>query len=159
MQYEYQDTNLLFLKEKIKEIKVALFKSEINSELQLPNNIIQILKIEDDGTIWFFTSCIRDQRENISKSFYAYLDFHKRGTDCRLQVSGKAIVQDDEDDLFSISNYSNGTAGKMLLIKMKIMQAEYFESKPSTKETWTDKIKVALNHIFLPPSHKVYDFS
>ncbi|MEO6491108.1 MAG: hypothetical protein ABIO04_14285, partial [Ferruginibacter sp.] len=120
MQYEYQDTNLLFLKEKIKEIKVALFKSEINSELQLPNNIIQILKIEDDGTIWFFTSCIRDQRENISKSFYAYLDFHKRGTDCRLQVSGKAIVQDDEDDLFSISNYSNGTAGKMLLIKMKI---------------------------------------
>ncbi|MEO6489555.1 MAG: hypothetical protein ABIO04_06415, partial [Ferruginibacter sp.] len=75
-------------------------------------------------------------------------------------VSGKAIlVEDDEDELFSISNYSTGTVGKLLLIKMKIMQAEYFESKPSTKETWTDKIKVAFNHIFLPPSHKVYDFS
>ena len=33
------DNNLVFLKEKINLIKIALFKSEINSELQLPNNI------------------------------------------------------------------------------------------------------------------------
>ncbi len=51
MQQRYHDENLVFLKEKIREIKFALFKSEINSELQLPNNIIQNLKVEDDGTV------------------------------------------------------------------------------------------------------------
>jgi hypothetical protein len=159
MHYNYQDKNLLFIKEKIKEIKIGLFKSEINSELQLPNNIVEILKVEDDGTAWFFTSCIESQAENIARSFYAYLDFHKRGTDCRLQLGGKATIIEDDDLLFSISNYSRGTAGKLLLVKMKIMQAEYFESKQSGNVSWTDKLKLAFNHIFLQPLHKVYDFS
>ena len=153
------DENLNFLKEKISDIRIALFKSEINSELQLPNNIVQIIKLEEDGTVWFFTSCVRDQAENIDRSFYAYLDFHKKGTDCRLQVSGKAVIINDEDELILQSNYSKTTSSKLLLVKMKIMQAEYFESKPSSNVTWTDKIKLALNHIFLPASHKVYDFT
>ena len=160
MQYTYHDQNLRFLKEKIKEIRVALFKSEINSELQLPNNIVEILKTEDDGTVWFFTSCIQNQAEHIDRSFYGYLDFHKKGTDCRLQIGGKAmIVESDDDGLFSRSNYSQGTASKLLLVKMKIMQAEYFESKPLNNTSWTDKLKLAFSHIFLPPAHKQYDFS
>ena len=57
MQYNNHDENLDFLAEKIKDIRIALFKSHINSELQLPNNIIQVLRVEDDGTLLFFTSC------------------------------------------------------------------------------------------------------
>lgn len=51
MQYVYQDRNLEFLKEKIEDIKIALFKTELNPDLQLPNNIIQTFKVEDDGTV------------------------------------------------------------------------------------------------------------
>ncbi len=160
MQYNYQDENLGFLKEKIRDIKIALFKSEINSELQLPNNIIQVLKVGDDGTVWFFTSCSNSQAENIEKSFYAYLDFYKKGTDCRLQISGKAsIAEEDEDQLFALSNYSKGTAGSLILVKMKIMQAEYFENKQVANVSWTEKLKTAFNHLFVSPSHRVYDFS
>ncbi len=50
---QYNTTNhekdFLFIKEKISEIKIALFKSDINSELQLPVNVIQTLKVEEDG--------------------------------------------------------------------------------------------------------------
>jgi len=146
--------------EKIKEIRVALFKSEIHSELQLPNNIIQTLKVEDDGTIWFFTSCYGDHAENIDKSFYAYLDYYKKGRDCRLQLSGRAtIVENDDEDLFSMSNYSSGTFGRLVLVKMKITQAEYFENKLAENISWSAKLKTVFNHLFLTPSHKVFDFS
>lgn len=159
MQYNYQDENLDFLKEKIKDIKIALFKSEINSELQLPNNIIQVLKIADNGTIWFFTSCIGKQAESIDRSFYAYLDFYKKGTDCRLQISGKAVITDDDEGLFDMSNYSKGISSSIILVKMKIMQAEYFETRHTDNVKWTEKIRSAFNHLFLADQHRVYDFS
>lgn len=160
MQYTYQDENLDFLKEKIKDIKIALFKSEINSELQLPNNIIQTLKVEDDGTIWFFTSCNGYHADNIDRSFYGYLNYFKKGTGCRLQLSGRAtIVKNDVDGLFSMSNYSKGTYGRLVLVKLKIMQAEYFENNPLTNISWTEKIKTTINHLFLVPTHRIYNFS
>ncbi len=160
MQYGYPDENLVFLKEKIKDIRIALFKAEINSELQLPNNIIQTLKVEDDGTIWFFTSCSGEHAQSIDKSFYAYLDYYKKGTECRLQLSGKAsIVEDDGEAFLTMSNYSKNIASRIVLVKMKIMQAEYFETKHQHNVSWKEKVKGAFNQLFFNPSHKVYDFS
>jgi len=52
----YNDTHLTFLREKIMETKVALFKSEINSELSLPTNVIQTINVDEEGNIYFFTS-------------------------------------------------------------------------------------------------------
>jgi len=156
----YHDDNLNFLQEKIKDIKIALFKSEINSELQLPNNIIQTLKVEEDGHVWFFTSCNGDYAKNIDRSFYAYLDYYKKGTECRLQISGKAEIVDDENESFlHMSNYSKSTASRLVLVKMKIMQAEYFENKPVPSITWKDKLREAFNQFFFAPTHRVYDFN
>lgn len=156
----YHDHNLSFIQEKIKDIKIALFKSEINSELQLPNNIIQTLKVEDDGHIWFFTSCTGNHAESIEKSFYAYLDFYKKGTDCRIQLSGKAnILEDNDGEFLTLSNYSKTTFGRLVLVRMKIMQAEYFENKYHPNLGWKDKLKGAFQHFFFSESHRVYDFN
>ena len=160
MQNFYQDKNLEFLKEKIKDIKIALFKTELNPELQLPNNIVQTLKVEDDGTVWFFTSCNGKHAENIDRPFYAYLNYQKKGTGCRLQLSGNAsIVKNDDEGLFSICNYSKGCYGKLVLVKMKIMQAEFFENKFFENISWTEKIKNTFNHLFMPPAHRIYNFA
>ena len=160
MQYDYQDENLQFLKEKIKDIKIALFRSELDPELQLPNNIIQTLKVEEDGTVWFFTSCNGNLVKSINESFYAYLDYHKKGTGCRLQVSGKAtLVQNDDRGLFYMCNYSKGTYGRLVLVKMKIMQAEFFENKSFENISWTEKIKNSFANLFMAPAHRIYDFA
>ena len=112
-----------FITEKIKQIQVALFKSEINSELLLPNNIIKVLKADDDGYLWFFTSCIGKQAKSINRTFYAYLDFHKKGTDRRIRVNGPATIIEDEDEAFiSMSNYSKSVSASLVLVRMKIMQ-------------------------------------
>lgn len=154
------DTNLAFLQEKIKDIKIALFKSEMNSELQLPNNIIETLKVEEDGYVWFFTSCAGDYAKHVDKSFYAYLDYYKKGTDCRIQLSGKAsIVEDDNGELLIISNYSRSTASRLVLVKMKIMQAEYFENKQTVNNTWKEKLFGVFNNLFVNDSRRIYDFN
>ncbi|MEO5967248.1 MAG: pyridoxamine 5'-phosphate oxidase family protein [Ferruginibacter sp.] len=158
------DSNLEFLKNKISNIKVALFKSEMNSELQLPNNIIQVIKMDDSGNIWFFTSCIHQQAGNLNRNFYAYLDFYRKGFDERLKISGRAtIVNEDEmnESLFSKSNYSIGTAPRLVLVKLNIMQAEYLESRLpiENNESIINKIKSAFLQTFFSPSHKIFDFS
>jgi general stress protein 26 len=160
MYRNHQNDQLGFLKEKIGDIKIALFKSEIDSGLQLPNNIIQTLKVEDDGTIWFFTSCNGNNSECIDSSFYAYLNYYKKGTDYRLHVSGRAtIAENDDETLFTMSNCSKGVYSRLVLVKLKIMQAEFFENKSSTNMSVTRKIKTAFNHLFLTPAEGIYDFS
>ena len=155
---DHHDDNLDFLKQKINSIKIALFKSEFNSELHLPNNIVQTIKVDDDGTIWFFTSCNGDYAKYIDRSFYAYLDYYRKGMDCRLQLSGKANIVDDENER-SGNGDDTGAYGKLVLVKLKIMQAEFFENRPLVTDSWTDKLKNMIHHLFPAPTHRVYDFS
>jgi Pyridoxamine 5'-phosphate oxidase like len=160
MQYNYQHRNLHFIREKINEIKTALFTSDLNTELQLPNNIIQTLTVENDGTIWFFTSCNRNHVKNIDGAFNAQLNYQKKGTGCRLQISGTAsLVKNDDEGLFSIYNHPKGSYGKLVLVKMKIMQAEFFENKFLDNISWTEKIKNTFTHLFMAPAHRTYNFS
>lgn len=145
--------------EKIRQIQFALFKSEINSELLLPNNIIQVLKADEDGYIWFFTSCTGKQAKNISPTFYSYLDFYKKGSDCRLRVNGPATIIEDENDAFiSISNYSKSVSASLVLVRMKIMQAEYFEGHGNENISWKNRIFSTINNLFFDNDHKIYDF-
>ena len=160
MQLNYDREKLLFLKEKIQSIKFAIFRADINSVLQLPNNIIQTLKVEDDGTIWFLTSCSGDHAKTIDRSFYAYLEFYKKGTDCRLQISGTATVIEHDNEVFiTMSNYSKKLTGRLVLVKMNIQQAEYFENKMEPAGSLKDKFVFAFNQLFLSNPHRVYNFS
>src|SRR3954471_25052112 len=140
-----QDDNLLFLQRKIGEIKVAMFKAEIDSELQLPNNIVSTLKTDNDGNIWFFTSCNGKYAKNIDKSFYAYLDYYQKGGAYRLRVSGKAsIVQDTPTHASEIKPMKDNIA----LIQFKIMHAEYFENKALVTSSLKTRIKDFFTEIF-----------
>jgi Pyridoxamine 5'-phosphate oxidase like len=160
MQYNHQNKNLNFLKGKIKDIKIAIFKSELGPELQLPNNIVQTLKIENDGTIWFFTSCNGNLVKNIDRSFYAQLSYYKKSTACHLQLRGKAdLVKNYEDGIFSASNNPNENYGGLVLVKMKILQADFFENKFFATLSWAEKLRNSFNHFFLSPVHKIYNFA
>lgn len=154
-----QDTNLEFLKNKINEIKIALFKPESDFELQLPNNIVQTLRVDDDGTIWFFTTCNGNYARFMNKSFYAWLNYYKKDTGCHLQLSGKTTIILEEDNCFAMDSDYSGGAYTTVLIKMKIMQAEYFENKIDTEVSWTEKIKSAVAGLFFSTAHRIYDFS
>jgi general stress protein 26 len=148
-----------FLKEKINSIKVAIFRSELDSELQIPSNIVQTLKVEDDGTIWFFTTLNGYHAAMIDKPFYAHLDYHKKGIDCKLKLEGEAIISDYAGyDLCSKSNHTESIYA-VVLVKMKITHAEVIEKNNFTnKISLPQKIKTVINNLFVP-QQKIYNFS
>lgn len=157
MEQEIVDENLKFLKEKINSIKVALFRSEIDSELKLPNNIIKTYKVEDDGTVWFFTTLNGYHKVLSGKPFFAHLYFHKKDADFHLQLSGKAVIVENADLESNFNTFSTGTYA-VALIKMKILQAEFNEKEAGTNISWPKKIKSVFNHLFLAP-HRIYRFT
>jgi hypothetical protein len=160
MKYQYQDKNLDFIKAKIRELRVAVFRMEKNAALQLPVNVIKTLTVEDDGTLLFFTSSNEDVSKNFNQPFYAYLDYHNKEMQCRLKVSGKAsLVEDDDAGLFTIHNYPKGSYGRLVLVKMKIMQAEFIENKVFVNSSWTEKLKNVIELLLPLSSHRVYNFS
>ena len=154
-----KDTNLDFLKSKIAQIGVAIFKADSNSLLQLSNTIVRTLKTDSNGNIWFFTSCNREYAKNIDKNFYAYLDFFQKGGECRLQVSGKAsIIADDHDDGAAPVINMHNNMRDVVLVKMKIQHAEYFENKPTHYDSITSRMKHFFAELFIHDQHRIFDF-
>ena len=151
--------NLVFLREKIKQIKIAMFKPEKNDMLQLPNNIISTLKVDDEGNVWFFTS----QQGNYAQqpdTFFAYLEYYQKGGDGRLRINGKASIVTDYDEVdFAVKPSVPGMYGQILLLKVKIMQAEYIVSKSAQKIPLKERMKSIFSNLFLAQEQRVFDFS
>ncbi|MEP7141527.1 MAG: pyridoxamine 5'-phosphate oxidase family protein [Ferruginibacter sp.] len=155
-----QDDNLLFLENKIQEIKMAIFRAETGVVLQLTNNIISTIKTDSDGNIWFFTTFNSEYLKNVDKHFFAYLEYCQQEQYCRLRLSGKAsiVVGDGETGSFTIETNSPGK-DNIVLIKFKILYAEYLENKQSEPISVKEKVKSFFTGIFIPHSHRKYDYS
>ncbi len=160
MHHHYDEDHLAFIKQRVESMKIALFKADIHSVLQLPSNVVQVLKVEDDGTLFFISSCSGEYVKMIESSFYAYLDFYKKGSGCPLKIGGSAtIVEYDPEFSPGLVSYSTNLAGRLVLIKMKITHAECFEYRPEYVGSWMDKFKKAFHHLFLSTPHRTYNFS
>ena len=154
-----EDYSMTFLKQKINEIKIALFRTEeTNSEFKLPNNIIETIKVDDDGSVLFLTAFkgYHDIDKMFDKTFFAYLDYYKKGSDCHLHLSGKVNIvhngQEPNNTKYNMNSYG------VVLIRMKITHAVFYENKVLTNAPWPQKIRSAINHLFTPYP-RVYNFS
>ncbi|MCW3093752.1 MAG: hypothetical protein JWP81_4821, partial [Ferruginibacter sp.] len=138
--------------------KVAIFRAEPGEELRIPNNLVSTIKTDEAGNIWFFTACDGAFAKNISEHFHAYLDYYQKGQDCRLRLSGKACIVQDETEIDGDEIAVEPATMNIALVKFKILYAEYFENK-STPVSITKKVKTFFTEIFVPNSHRVYDFT
>ena len=150
------DEHLSFLLSKVESLQIALFRAEIRSVLRLPNNIISTLKTDKDGHIWFFTSCSGNHAKTIDKEFYGCLDYYQKGRECRLQLSGKASIVEDNHH---ITVPIDPSPDNIVLIKFKILKAEYFENKHASRSTFREKISSFITDLFIEHSHRAFDFS
>ena len=74
----------------------------------------------------------------MNKPFYAYLNYYNKNKGCRLQLSGKATVVNDTDSFVDINDSKQ--IYTTVLVKMKIMQAEYDENNISSDDiSWPEK--------------------
>lgn len=146
-----RDKNLRFLQKKIGEIKIAMFKAEIDPLLQLPNNIISTLRTDDEGNIWFFTSFKGNLTKYIYRSFPACLEFYQKGGSFRICTNGKAdIVQSNEVAFSSDKN--------KVLVRFKILHVKYFENKPLSYSSLKIRIREFFSNIFSSSHYREFDF-
>ena len=142
------DGNLQFIREKIYEIKSAVMYSMSEGVVRLPNNIVSVVKVDDDGQLWFVCSAPNRCMDASECIFPARLHFYRKGKSFHVQVSGQATIINQE---FA----ENQTVDKPLLIKMQMTNVEYSavnEKKPRSKMEvlLTDSYKWLLRTIALP---------
>ena len=72
--------------------------------------------------------------------FPVRLDFFKKGKSCFLQVNGKGWVVNDPEELNTFVTLPEDekklAMNEMVLVKVKIMRAEYYETKTSSQQSW-----------------------
>ena len=130
---------LNFLQEKIQEIGSAIFFNLSDSVLKLPTSIVTTLKVDDYGYVWFFIQKPKQSLKEFEREFPVRMDFFRKGTRCFLQVNGKGWVVSDPEEMnnFAIlpDEGKEVAMSDMVLVKVKIMKAEYYETK-STRSSW-----------------------
>ncbi|HUQ67025.1 MAG TPA: pyridoxamine 5'-phosphate oxidase family protein [Flavitalea sp.] len=130
---------LNFLQDKIKEIGSAIFFNLSDSVLKLPTSIVTTLKVDDYGYVWFMIQKPRQVLQEFESEFPVRLDFFRKGNSSFLQVNGKGWVVADPEEMNSFVSIPEearqAAASQMVLVKVKIMKAEYYETK-TTRHSW-----------------------
>lgn len=142
-------TPIHFLKEKIRDIRSALFFSQNNDVIKMPTSIITVLRVDDDGHIWFFVKRPQQYLDAFEKEFPARLDFFRKGKSYFLQVTGKAFIVDEKDiavdELSDVSEQVKDNAmHELVLMKVKMLSAEYFDNSSEEKTYWWNNIAQAV---------------
>src|SRR5687768_4248867 len=131
---------LSFLQDRIREIGSAIFFNLSDSVLKLPTSIVTTLEVDDFGFVWFFIQKPQQSLKEFESEFPVRLDFFKKGTSCFMQVSGKGWVVTDPEELHTLSSlpdHAKEAAMKgMVLVKVKIMKAEYYEKGTAKPASW-----------------------
>ena len=130
---------LQFLQEKIKEINTAILFNLSDSVLKFPTTIVSTLKVDDYGYVWFFVKKPKQDIREFETEFPVRLDYFKKGKECFLQVMGKAWVVTDPEELTNFAlceDLQQSMADDTVLVKVKMMKADYQETSSRTSNTW-----------------------
>ena len=126
------DNNLAFIREKIYEIRSAVMYTMNNTLVKIPNGIIHLLKIDEEGHLWFVCSQPSVRVEECEQQFPARLFFYKKGKYFHVEVSGKAVVMN--------TTYSGDADGnKPILIRMSMQNIEYTDMEARRPLTWIEQ--------------------
>jgi hypothetical protein len=137
---------LTFLQAKINDIGSAIFFNLSDSLLRLPTSIITAQKVDDYGFIWFYMQKPKQDLREFDKEFPVRLDFFRKGKDYFLQVTGKAWLVADPEEINSmdLSPEQKKATEQMVLVKVKMLKADYHETHTATRSSWWQN---AVNHV------------
>jgi hypothetical protein len=136
------DYKLMFIKNKLQQIKSAVMYSTNSNTTRLPNDIVEFESVDDDGLLWFSAHIPRSWVKAYELHFPAKLIFYRKGVDYYIEITGTAVVVNKQDAIHGASN--NG--GKLLL-KMVPYYMEYTET--GRKEAGFRKLKGQVYDVFM----------
>jgi hypothetical protein len=153
MATQQHNAQLNFLQEKIQEIGSALFFNLSDSVLKLPTSLVQTLKVDDYGFVWLTMKRPKQQVKEFEAEFPVQLDYYKKGVGSYLQVCGKGWTVSDPEEM-TVLDLSAEEIKKLtlqqeaMLVKVKILKAEFYETKTAGRQTWWQNIMNSLTAWF-----------
>jgi hypothetical protein len=130
------DMNLQFIRGKINQLRTAVMYSQSDSISRLPNDIVTAINVDEDGYLWFLCRGPQAEKKDYEQSFPARLSFFRKGYDFFVEVSGKAIIVNNN---YTGDKYKNRT----LLVKMSMLNVEYTEPQARRPK---NKVEVLLEN-------------
>jgi general stress protein 26 len=147
--YVKNDTDMLnqsdlrVLREKIQDLKHAIFFSQNTSVLRMATTIVTLWKMDELGQMWFFIPRPKQALQEFDREFPVRLEFFKKGRQFFLHVSGKAFIVTDPEEINGLvhEDIREQAADHLVLIKVRMLKADYFESTgelPRAGKWWWD---------------------
>ena len=123
-------SDLQFLREKIQDLKHAIFFSQNTSLLRMATTIVTLSKMDELGQMWFFVPRPQQALQEFDREFPVRLEFFKKGRQFFLHVSGKAFIVTDPEEINGLvhDDIREQAADHRVLIKVRMLKADYFES-------------------------------
>ena len=122
------------IKELIEDIDINIFTTQ-TPEGKLRGRPMSTAKVDEDGTLWFFTNEYSGKVDEISKENEVYLTYASKSSSKYLVVHGKASLTDDQQKIKELWTpalkiwFPEGLDDpKILLIKVTPTEVEYWES-------------------------------
>jgi hypothetical protein len=123
--------DLSFLQDKIQGIGSALFYNLSSGVLKFPTSIVTVLKVDEAYNIWFFANRPEQNLQSFDREFPVRMQLYRKGKGYHLQISGKAYIVDDPEDVYSVVSLPEEIKIKafreLALVKVKISHVEYYE--------------------------------
>lgn len=145
--------HLSFLREKIEDIRSALFFSKSESVLKLPNCLVTALQVDEIGNVWLLAPRPKQQLKEFEQRFPVRLDFYQKGKEFYLNVSGNAriILEPSElDEMIETLRVQKNILKRWMLIKVQITDAQYHGTAPVIKTNWLNSLYTQINKWLFP---------
>ena len=139
------DYKLMFIKNKLQQIKSAVMYTMNSNVARLPNDIVEFESVDDDGILWFSAHIPRHWVKAYELHFPAKLIFYRKGIEYYVEITGTAVVVNKEDA--AIHSANNNMYGGKLLLKMVPYYIEYTDT--NKREAGFKKLKGQVYDIFM----------
>jgi hypothetical protein len=137
------DYKLMFIKNKLQQIKSAVMYATNSNIVRLPNDIVEFESVDDDGLLWFSAHIPRHWVKAYELHFPAKLLFYRKGVDYYVEITGTAVVVNKQDVMYGTNNIEGGK----LLLKMVPYYMEYTETR--RKDVGFKKLKSQVYDVFM----------
>ena len=153
-------TDLRFLQEKIQDLRSALFFSQNSSLLRISTTIVTILKADELGQVWFLVPRPSQALHEFDREFPARLEFFRKGRRFFLHITGRAFIISDPEEINGLfyEDIRESATDHMVLIKVKMLKADYFESLTTSTAGWWSELRTHIHSWFFNtrPGYKPY---
>ncbi|MEO5683646.1 MAG: hypothetical protein ABIQ88_13445 [Chitinophagaceae bacterium] len=152
------DLHLSFLQLKIINIGTARFFCDSDNNLPFPAYIINAVKTDNKGYIWFFISSNPLHATLQPINFASRLEFYRKGYPYSLAINGTASLVNDRETVQNFiaevvdqttTDHAAGLSG-LLLVKVKMEKATYRELPVRKNVNWFHTMSAQLKEFFYP---------